>query len=184
MYEKEIKALKRFKLHDTPFSQKELKRRYRLMAARYHPDRGGSTFQMAGINADYDLLRNTSYSEIAAAQKYLTTDAYRTPSVITVTSQSDPVETFDVTTYRVRPFWWPQLSLVTVSLGLVYSGNITNLVLLPFIIIAYKVLSDANVKTKVWIVAYLVLLSLTCAVSVSSYLTYGHIYSFISGIIA
>lgn len=37
-------------------SQQQIKQRYRLLAKRYHPDRGGDPRQMQQIIAAYDLL--------------------------------------------------------------------------------------------------------------------------------
>lgn len=40
----------------TPKSLEELKKQYRVLAMKHHPDCGGSTADMQSINAEYDLL--------------------------------------------------------------------------------------------------------------------------------
>jgi curved DNA-binding protein CbpA len=39
-----------------PTTAEELKKQYRELAKRYHPDKGGSTAEMQKVNAEYDVL--------------------------------------------------------------------------------------------------------------------------------
>ena len=53
-----------------PQTLEELKKQYKQLAVKHHPDKGGNTTDMQEINAKYDrlfeLLKNTQFNNCAA----------------------------------------------------------------------------------------------------------------------
>ncbi|MGN0106713.1 MAG: J domain-containing protein [Hominilimicola sp.] len=70
------------KWFNNPKTLEELKKQYKALALKHHPDRGGKTFDMQTINAEYDILfaRLKNIHTSASGNTYTaTTETTETP---------------------------------------------------------------------------------------------------------